>query len=187
MLYIDIYSKTNYNHLLRIVLISKNKKRKMIVLLTVSLVSEDASPFFLFSWIGFELPFSSPSLSLSSIFILIVNSEEKSNLSVKFQKRGGNGELGMDGGGGSSNSTATASAETSYASSSILSNYPLISALFAFFIAQSTKVVSSWYTSAFLLIQWVYLCFLLKKSLDFMIDCFGILAVRICGYWYLWL
>lgn len=75
-----------------------------------------------------------------------MNSEEKSNLSVKFQKKGGNGELGMDVGGGSSNSTATASPETtSYASSSILSNYPLISALFAFFIAQSTKVVSSWY------------------------------------------
>ncbi|KAH6768980.1 Acid phosphatase/vanadium-dependent haloperoxidase-related protein [Perilla frutescens var. hirtella] len=52
----------------------------------------------------------------------------------------------MDEGGGSANSTATATgATTSYASSSILSNYPLISALFAFAIAQSTKFFASWY------------------------------------------
>lgn len=57
----------------------------------------------------------------------------------------------MDEGGGSVNSTAAATGtETSYSSNSILSNYPLISALFAFAIAQSMKVFSSWYTSPFL-------------------------------------
>ncbi|XP_057811112.1 uncharacterized protein LOC131025392 [Salvia miltiorrhiza] len=54
----------------------------------------------------------------------------------------------MDEGGGSVNSTATATGtetSSSYPSNSILSNYPLISALFAFAIAQSMKVFSSWY------------------------------------------
>lgn len=58
----------------------------------------------------------------------------------------------MDETGGSTdsfrNSTAIATgATTSYTSSSMFSNYPLISALFAFAIAQSSKFVASWYTS----------------------------------------
>ncbi|KAG6396443.1 hypothetical protein SASPL_142593 [Salvia splendens] len=52
----------------------------------------------------------------------------------------------MDEGGGSLNSTATATGtEPSYPSNSIFSNYPLLSALFAFAIAQLLKVFSTWY------------------------------------------
>ncbi|KAL6520528.1 hypothetical protein OROMI_032290 [Orobanche minor] len=44
------------------------------------------------------------------------------------------------------NSTATATgATTSYSSSSLFTNYPLISAFLAFAIAQSFKFISSWY------------------------------------------
>ncbi|PIN26379.1 hypothetical protein CDL12_00865 [Handroanthus impetiginosus] len=44
------------------------------------------------------------------------------------------------------NSTATATgATTSHSSSSLFSNYPLISAFLAFAIAQSSKFVASWY------------------------------------------
>lgn len=56
----------------------------------------------------------------------------------------------MDEGGGSVNSTATATGTTSSdSSSSIFTNYPLISALLAFAIAQSLKLISLWYTSPF--------------------------------------
>ncbi|KAL2547177.1 Acid phosphatase/vanadium-dependent haloperoxidase-related protein [Forsythia ovata] len=53
----------------------------------------------------------------------------------------------MDEMGGSTPETTTraAAATTSYVSSSIFSNYPLLSALIAFALAQSFKLILSWY------------------------------------------
>lgn len=45
-----------------------------------------------------------------------------------------------------STATATGTTTTSYSSSSIFTNYPLMSALLAFAIAQSSKFIASWYT-----------------------------------------
>lgn len=87
--------------------------------------------------------------------------------------------IGMDEGGGSANSTAGATGTTtSDSSGSIFTNYPLISALLAFTIAQSLKLVSLWYTSPFLCLQCVCLCvfiyFLIDESLNVVIVYSGI-------------